>query len=116
MSCAFGKQEECETIANFAKATSRTKSVAACGESRRKWKCLPVAIDSGACDHVIDPKDIGAYEEFVRDTEASINNENFLAANGEEIPKFGEVKIPVITREKLSEESLSKPRELRRAD
>ena len=47
---------------------------------------------------MIDPKNVGAYEEFIKDTEASINNENFLAANGEEIQNFGEVKVPVITR------------------
>ena len=77
-----------------------SKTVAACGEPKKKWKCLSVAVDSGACDNVIDPKDVGEYEEFVKDTEASLNHENFLAANGEEIPNFGEVKVPVITREK----------------
>ena len=61
---------------------------------------MSLAVDSGACDNVIDPKDVSAYEEDVKETEASRNNENFLAANGEEIPNFGELKVPAVTREK----------------
>ena len=82
------------------RANAKQKHVAACGESKRKWQCLSVAVDSGACDNVIDPKDVGLYEEYVKDTEASRNQENFLAANGEEIPNYGEVKVPIITRER----------------
>ena len=61
---------------------------------------LSVAVDSGACDNVINPKDLAAYEDQVMETEASANQENFLAANGEEIDNYGEVKVPAVTRER----------------
>ena len=57
-------------------------------------------MDSGACDNVINPKDLAAYEDQVMETEASANQENFLAANGEEIDNYGEVKVPAVTRER----------------
>ena len=87
-------------ISTLQKAVRKEKSVGACNEKKRGWQCLSVAVDSGACDNVIDPKDINAYEDRVEDTEASRNEEHFLAANGEEIPNYGQVKIPAITREK----------------
>ena len=59
-----------------------------------------VAVDSGACDNVINPKDLAAYEDQVMETEASANQVNFLAANGEEIDNNGEVKVPAVTRER----------------
>ena len=61
---------------------------------------LSVAVDSGAWNNVINPKDLAAYEDQVMETEASANQENFLAANGEEIDNYGEVKVPAVTRER----------------
>ena len=94
------RQQAVKQLQTLQRANAKQKHVAACGESKRKWQCLSVAVDSGACDNVIDPKDVGLYEEYVKDTEASRNQENFLAANGEEIPNYGEVKVPIITRER----------------
>ena len=84
------------------KATRKHKNVAVCGDAKEKWQCLSLAVDSGACDNVIDPKDVSAYEENVKETEASRNNENFLAANGEEIPNFGEHQRKDTPRNHLS--------------
>ena len=94
------KENVVKQIQTLQKVASASKAVAACREKKKGWQCLSVAVDSGACDNVIDPKDVGAYEESVKETEASINEENFLAANGEEIPNYGELKVPAITRER----------------
>ena len=56
-------------------------------------------MDSGACDSVIDPKDLPEYADSVRETKASINEENFIDASGNDIPNYGELKFPIITRE-----------------
>ena len=42
---------------------------------RRKisWQCVSVADDSGACDIVVNPKDMTPYEDQVVETEASAN-------------------------------------------
>ena len=87
-------------IRTLQKATKKEKTVAACNERKKGWQCLSVAVDSGACDNVIDPQDVSAYEDTVEETDASKNQENFLAANGEEIPNYGQMKVPAITREK----------------
>ena len=93
------KKSILKQLSTIQKAMKQEKTVAACSEKKRGWQCLSVAVDSGACDNVIDPKDINAYEDQVEDTEASRNEEHFLAANGEEIPNYGQVKVPAITRE-----------------
>jgi hypothetical protein len=94
------KKEVLKQIRTLQKAVKKEKTVAACNEKKKGWQCLSLAVDSGACDNVIDPGDICAYEDRVEETEASKNQENFIAANGEEIPNYGQVRVPAITREK----------------
>lgn len=58
---------------------------------------LSIAVDSGACQSVIDPEDVPEYE--VTETAESRRGDNFNSATGEEIPNLGELKIPMVTRE-----------------
>ena len=64
------------------------------------WTCLSMAVDSGACDNVISPKDLPNYQNHIRETTESLKGEGFVSATGEDIPNFGEVILPVITRER----------------
>ena len=75
-------------IHTLQRAAKKEKSTRVCSEGKRSWQCLSVAVDSGACDNETNPKDVTAYEEQVKETEASANQENCLAANGEEIDKL----------------------------
>ena len=72
------------------------------GEDKVKWKRIAIAVDSGACDTVVGPEELPAYEDRVRETKASINQVGFVAANGEEIPNYGELPVPFCTREGTS--------------
>ena len=63
------------------------------------WIALSTAVDSGACDSVISPKDIPQYSEEIRETEESLKGEGFVSATGEGIPDYGEVTLPIVTRE-----------------
>ena len=45
------------------RAAEKEKSIRACSEGKRSWQCISVAVDSGACDNVINPKDLIAYED-----------------------------------------------------
>ena len=61
---------------------------------------MSIAVDSGACENVIGPKSIPQYEAHIAETADSINGEGFISASGEEIPNFGEVILPIVTRER----------------
>ena len=57
-----------------------------------------MAIDSGACDNVIDAEEtVPDYEVY--QTKASMNGMKYASATGEEIPNLGEVMIPMVTSE-----------------
>ena len=56
-----------------------------------------MAVDSGACDNVIDPQELP--EHPVRETNASLNGVQFASATGEPIPNLGEISMPMVTRE-----------------
>ena len=64
------------------------------------WTCLSMAVDSGACDNVLSPKTLPHYQSHIRETAESLKGEGFVSATGEDIPNFGEIALPVITREK----------------
>ena len=64
------------------------------------WTCLSMAVDSGACDNVVSPKDLPNYQNHIRETAESLKGEGFVSATGEDIPNFGEIILPVITRER----------------
>ena len=73
--------------------------VNAAGKAEDGWKCLSIAIDSGACDNVIGPDDIPGYADAIKETPDSLAGNGFVSASGEDIPNYGEVVIPLITRE-----------------
>ena len=60
---------------------------------------MSIAVDSGACDNVIGPDDIPEYRECIKETPDSLRGGCFVSASGEEIPNFGEVTLPLVTRE-----------------
>ena len=61
------------------------------------WKVLSMAVGSGACATVANPKEIPGYP--VHDTEGSLAGENFTGAGGEEIENMGGMSVPIYTRE-----------------
>ena len=61
---------------------------------------MSIAVDSGACDNVTGPKDIPQYEDHIKETKDSINGEHFVSASGDEIPNYGEIALPIVTRER----------------
>ena len=78
------------------------KPIGSCTEERKtgKWKCISLAVDSGACDNVIHPEDLPEYVDKVMETAASLKHEDFVSANGTPITNYGELTVPVVTREK----------------
>ena len=64
-----------------------------------EWRCLSIAVDSGACENVIGPDDIPGYQDDIKETAESLKGESFVSASGEEIPNYGEVTLPLVTRE-----------------
>ena len=69
-------------------------------EKKQGWTCMSIAVDSGACDSVLGPKSIPQYEDQIKETDASLKGEGYVSATGEEIPNYGELHLPVITRER----------------
>ena len=62
-----------------------------------KWRRLEVAVDSGACDSVINPDELPDHP--VRCTVASKAGEQFASATGDPIPNMGEINALMLTRE-----------------
>ena len=60
---------------------------------------ISIAVDSGACDNVISPEELPAYSDMITETRASKNGEDFVSASGDVIPNYGELRIPMVTRE-----------------
>jgi len=56
-----------------------------------EWQALSVTVDSGACDHVLPPKEANLKE--VKITEAVRQNVHYTTANGSKIPNLGEIKV-----------------------
>ena len=56
-----------------------------------------MAVDSGACVSVGEPKDFPGHA--VRDTPQSLGGEEFAAASGFGIPNLGEMTVPIWTQE-----------------
>lgn len=52
-----------------------------------------------ACDDVIKPSELLAYTDSGVETEASIHHQDFVAATGDSILNYGELKIPLVARE-----------------
>ena len=69
------------------------------GDDKTEWKVLSTAVDSGACDNVMKLDELPAYEDRIIETVASMNQMDFVSATGDPIENFGEVRIPMVTRE-----------------
>ena len=102
---------ECESVASLRrdiiekKPTSHSKSVGAISTLRTvvpegvnsmggvpEWEEIEMAVDSGACDNVMDPEELPHYD--VKETRASINGVQFASATWEPIPDLGEMETP----------------------
>ena len=66
------------------------------GTSMKQVRRLEVAIDSGACDNVMDPDELPEHE--VKETRASKDRDEFQSATGEPIPNLGEMNIMMNTK------------------
>ena len=73
------------------------KPIGALAEADKRWVQLAIAIDSGACDSVIDPGDVPS--NVVQETRGSRNGEDYQSATGETIPNLGELHLGLVTRE-----------------
>ena len=73
------------------------KPLGVCKEAEKKWIRLSIAIDSGACESVIDPSQV-PHNELIS-TQGSNNGEDFQSATGEPIPNLGELRLGFLTRE-----------------
>ena len=85
----------------FFRRSQQSRTLAPVGPSGKVdgWKCLSIAVDSGACDNVIGPDDIPDYRDGIKETAESLRGDCFVSPSGEDIPNFGEVSIPLVTRE-----------------
>ena len=94
------KNEDDKKIQVLQKAKKDAGRIDACVEGDRgKWKCISIAVDSGACDNVIPPEELPSYENEITDTKASRDGDDFVSASGDLIPNYGELRLPVVTRE-----------------
>ena len=72
--------------------------LAPCTEKHTEWKKLSMAVDSGACESVIDAEtQLPGYE--VMETKASRGGLTYVSAAGEDIPNLGELMVPMVTTE-----------------
>ena len=67
-----------------------------------EWLEIEMTVDSGACDSVIGPEDLPAYVNHIKETKDSQNGHDFVSASGDTIPNYGELSIPMFTRESTS--------------
>ena len=79
-------------------STKITKCISPCTETKPGWKRVSMAVDSGACENVIDAEEMVPGFE-VKQTKASMSGVKYASAIGAEILNLGEVVLPVITAE-----------------
>ena len=76
-------------------------SLNACGkitdEVKHGWTRLSLAVDSGACESVMNPDDAPGHE--VTETPESRRGDNFASATGEPIQNLGAMQLPMVLRE-----------------
>ena len=78
--------------------TVKQDALAPCAEKMSEWTKLSLAVDSGACESVIDAAEqVPGYE--VQVTRASKSGLVYASATGEEMPNLGEVFLPMLTKE-----------------
>ena len=94
--------------------TKITECISPCTETKPGWKRVSMAVDSGACENVIDAEEMVPGFE-IKQTKASMSGVKYASATGEEILNLGEVVLPVITAEgtkrrmKLQAAEVSRP-------
>ena len=66
-------------------------------EVKQGWTRMSMAVDSGACESVINPDDVPGHE--VMESLESKRGENFASATGEPIPNLRVMKLPMVLRE-----------------
>ena len=87
-----------ETVKLIAGLTVKQDALAPCAEKMSEWTKLSLAVDSGACESVIDAAEqVPGYE--VQETRASKSGLVYASATGEEIANLGEVFLPMMTKE-----------------
>jgi hypothetical protein len=73
-------------------------SINPCTQEVKGWKKLSMAVDSGACENVIDAsEEVPDYK--IKESKASKMGVKYASATGEEIPNLGEVLLPMMTME-----------------
>ena len=99
---------------SVAMLTKINDSLSPCTKEEQGWKKLSMAVDSGACENVIDAaEEVPNYP--VQESRASKMGVKFASATGEEIPNLGEVMLPMLTSEgtkrkmKMQAAEVSKP-------
>ena len=90
-------EDEVDHIINerwrIASLTMASDSIAPC--TKVDWKKVSLAIDSGACDNVIDAEEL-LLDHKVYQTKASTSGMKYASATGEEITHLGEAMLPMI--------------------
>ena len=87
-----------ETVMLIAGLTVKQDAVAPYAEKMSEWTKLSLAVDSGACESVIDAAEqVPGYE--VQETRASKSGLVYASATGEEIANLGEVFLPMMAKE-----------------
>jgi hypothetical protein len=82
------------------KARKEAKQIGICKEGEKgKWVQMSMAVDSGACDNVIHPDELPDYKDSIQETQASRDGDDYVSASGDPIANYGEVRIPMVTRE-----------------
>ena len=91
-------RQNSETVGLIAGLTVKQDALAPCAEKMSEWTKLSLAVDSGACESVIDAAEqVLGYE--VQETRASKSGLVYASATGEEIANLGEVFWPMMTKE-----------------
>ena len=95
------RSDDSHKMLQFFRRSQQPRTLAPVGPSGKNegWRCLSIAVDSGACDNVIGPDDIPDYRDDIKETAESLRGDCFISASGEDIPNYGEVNVPLITRE-----------------
>ena len=75
---------------------SLNKVHAKLNENSKDWVWFSLVVGSGACDNVVDPRDMPGYP--LRETRESRNGETFVTASGDPIPQLGK-KVATLLNE-----------------
>ena len=58
MNSDVNKHPEAKKIHTLQRAAKKEKSIRVCSDGKRSWQRISVAVGTGACDNVINPKDL----------------------------------------------------------